>query len=70
VSEAEKHAWLALYAAALHATTGLPAGSLSRHALALHAAHVATRDLQALRDLSVEVSEGRLDMPCVVEVLR
>lgn len=66
---AERSAWLALYAAAWFQPTGFPPGVTSEPLRAMHAARVASRGLQVLRDLSVEVAEGRLDLPDVAEVL-
>ena len=65
----DRQAWLALYAVAWqHQTARIYGGHVTDVVRARYAAEQANRRLQALRDLSVDVAEGRVDMANVVEV--
>lgn len=68
VTSADRQAWLALYAISWHQSSALYAGHVADALRARYAAEQANRGLQALRDLSVEVAEGRLDITNVVEI--
>lgn len=69
MTAADRQAWLALYSVAWHHQTSTNyAGHVRDVVRARYAAEQASRGLQALRDLSVEVAEGRVDLPYVVEV--
>lgn len=68
MTAADRQAWLALYAVSWYQSSPLYAGQVSDAMRARYAAEQASRGLQALRDLSVEVAEGRMDIPYVVEI--
>lgn len=68
MTDIDRQAWLTLFGIAWHLHSSTRIGHVTDADRALQAAKQASRGLQALRDLSVEVAEGRIDLPHVTDI--
>ncbi len=64
----DRQAWLTLFGIAWQFHTATRIGHVTDADRAHQAAQQANRGLQALRDLRVEVAEGRIDLPHVTDI--